>query len=266
MGVTAGPWQPPDVITDEAVGEARQSMRDYHAGAETVDPDHLVDWLVDLCDGKAHGLDAKGLVSRCRALAEGVEDYPSRCFTRDTRKQLRRRFQFVPTDKELIDAIDEIDRADRETARRLMSILDIGPRRERRHDDGEPAHQRSDWTWSKAEAEAHGERLRERKRRENAELAAKIAADTGQPPVPTRAPGESDALFMARLKQHRDGVLDAATADFKRGRFGGLRPLGQFAGQRRSGDPALQARAEAMTARARAEADEREARIEGAAS
>jgi len=244
----------------------RDAMKRFAAGDTPVDPDFLADWLLQLLEGKANGMEYAALVGRCRALAEGVEDYPARCFTKATRKEMRRRFQFVPTDKELIDAVDEIDRRERGKAANVMKMLDIGARAPKRHDDGEPAHQRSDWTWSKAEAEAHGERLRERKRRENAELAAKIAADTGQPPVPTRAPGESDALFMARLKQHRDGVLDAATADFKRGRFGGLRPLGQFAGQRRSGDPALQARAEAMTARARAEADELADRIEGAAS
>src|SRR4029453_3149222 len=158
-----------------------------------------------------------------------------------------------------------LDRADRETARRLMRLLDIGPRRAKRGDDTEPYHQRSDWVWSEAEAKVRGEQIYQQKERERQRDAAKACADSGQPPVPQRAPGESDALFMARLKHHRDAVLDAATADFKAGKFAALRPLSESAAYRQSDNPALKARADAMAARARAEADELAERAEGAA-
>ena len=216
-GLRPGLWKPPTTISTELADEARAAMRDFNADAAPPAGGYLTDWLLDLLDGTAHGMTPDALGARCRALMEGIEDYPRRCFTKATRKVLRRQFSFVPTAKELIDAIDAIDQENREAARRCMAIIDGAAKpKPKREDDDEPWHQRSDFGWSKDAAEEHGRRLRARDAEANRQLAAKMAADRGEQPVPIRQPGESDEMFMARLKQHRDDLLGHATEVMKR--------------------------------------------------
>lgn len=156
---------------------AREVIDRFDAGEMPVDPDHLADWLIQLIEGKAHGMETSGLLARCRALAEGVEDYPARCFTKETRKALRPRFVHVPTDKELIDAIDAIDRADRRTASRCMKILDAAASPAKPDPDAEPWHQRADFKWQyPGHSEEARQAMHEKTRRENRELRVIIEA------------------------------------------------------------------------------------------
>jgi hypothetical protein len=179
-------------------------MADFNAGGKPMSADDLFAWLLPLLKGKAHGMSEEGLAGRCEALLEGIEDYPSRCFTRETRKELRRTLgDFVPTDKELIKAVDAIDQANRTAASRCMKLIDIAAKPIKSDDAEEPWHQRGDFKWTPDDARRHGERLAAKQAAERAADLKRLAELKELPPMPIRQGGESDDMWLARLKEWR---------------------------------------------------------------
>lgn len=277
-GLREEPFKPPEHVPSDWLEGARAFIDDHNAkdkpacdvpGGMRV----LKQWVLELTGGYPHGMPMDALKLRCNALAETIEDFPLWCFTKESRRRAAQTFNFVPSTKELYDFVKTVDAEMRAPARKVMAVLDQAARPAKRRDDDEPAHQRHDWTWSREAAEEHGRRLRAAQAKANRELAAQIAAERNEPPVPTRLPGESDYAFMARLKHHRDEVLNAATKVMMRGGSrqtpaqrdaGRLKPnlpkqiAEAMAEQPEDGRTMLQRRAAAMAQAARVELDDGE--------
>lgn len=218
-----GPWQPPATITEDDVVGARRYLQAFDAEDHPAQLGVIEKWLVSVCGGLNHAMDEGGLRLRMAALASAVDDRPTFCFTGETRRAAQRRFEHVPTAKELIDFFDGVEAEERRDVKRLFALIDIGPRRPgAKRDDRAGPRQRSDFRWSVDEAEKHAEHLREkqdRERRELAEILRRRDAAAGMaeaPLVPARAFGESDLLYVARLAQHARERIDVGERSMRR--------------------------------------------------
>lgn len=174
--VADAPFAVPETIPPAWVNEGQSFLRDFGAkdrpackvpGGLRV----VKQWMLELIGGYPHGMDAKTLHMRGRALVDVVEDFPLWCFTRETRKAAAQTFGFVPGTKEIADFIRSVDDEVRRPRYRIGAILKAAKAGPMKRDD-EPDHQRPDWTWSREAAERHGRYLAEKSRRELAELGA----------------------------------------------------------------------------------------------
>jgi hypothetical protein len=224
--VRAGLWTVPPVISGDDLRDARLYVQAYEYDAVPAGPERVEDWLIALFNGKAHNMTPTSLAARAAAIAEGLEDFPRHCFTRESRKRARRLSDFIPTDKELIDFCELVDREEREVARRMMAILDAGARSAAppRTAPGESPRQSAQWGWSsEAERMDHERYLREKRDRERSELAAIArakAAEAGEelpPPPAPRLAHETDREFVTRMNEPLRKFLDAETEHMRRG-------------------------------------------------
>jgi hypothetical protein len=170
-----GTWSAPKVITDEMLAEHRQWLRAYDAACDVPVPvrDRMRNQFVKrLLSGYSARMSAEDYEVKLRAFEFMLADAPAYCFDDAVLRRTLRHFKkFLPSAGELAEFLEAVQRETREMARRATECCDIAAGK-RKFSDAEPVHQRADWTWSRAEAEAHGERLRIRKQRELAELGA----------------------------------------------------------------------------------------------
>jgi hypothetical protein len=129
------PWQPPARITAADVVGARRWLEAFRMEDGRVQAGVLEQWLASLCAGLNHAMTVDALKLRVKALVFAVADRPSFCFTEDTLRLAQAQFTFVPIAKELIGFAAEIERSERENARRLMTVVDRGVQEPKRSDD-----------------------------------------------------------------------------------------------------------------------------------
>ena len=178
-------------------------------------------WLLAVIGGSAMGKDwsPEDVEMKAMVLKIAVEDRDVRWFTTETIREAWKTFdKWIPAAAELMDFFDTLEANELMMAQRMLAVSDVaarGPKpKERVEGEYYNPTQEPGWTWSRERAERYAHAMRWKKRAELAAL-AKVARE--QPgaqhdhEVPERGPGESDELFMMRLKQHRDRVLDAAT-------------------------------------------------------
>jgi hypothetical protein len=226
-----GNWQPPERVSEADAEAARTWLKNHQAATDERNfrpaPDGVVSkWLgtVISVSARSRDMSQEDVLMKVAALKLMVDDRDVRWFTKETIREAVRTFdKWIPSGSELMDFFDTLEANERMMAQRMLTVSDIaarGPKPKPKREPGEYYNptQEPGWTWSREEAEAYTLKMRELKRAELAEL-AKIARE--QPhaqndhEVPQRGPGESDELFMARLKQHRHAVLDTATKVMK---------------------------------------------------
>lgn len=196
INLVPGKWQPPAKPTAEELAAARLWMQVYDAETATVSAKDLERWITTLVGNMrlASGTGEDDLEMRIRMLSIAVDERAAKHFSKDALKLAWKKFgDFIPTASQLMEFFDELESLERTQAQRLMAVLDAG------HKTPPPRAAAVDIDESM--------RLnRERQDRERRALAAIAEAKYGKmPPMPERAPGESDELFMARLKEWRNG-------------------------------------------------------------
>lgn len=187
-----GRWEPPATITADMVVEANRWREQHNQRSGWVQQGVLKQWMAILISGSARRqADDVDDVARLSALMFAVEEHPSFCFTKGTLREAQRRFKFLPTPAELLEFADAIVAAETQKADRLWKIVEAGVRTGGRVMDNGDLSTRLN---------------RERQDLERRHLAAIADAKYGKmPPMPQRQLGENDAMFLARLKEWRNG-------------------------------------------------------------
>jgi hypothetical protein len=128
MTVIERPWQPPERVTADDVVGARRWLQAFSAEDGRVQDGVLKHWLFNLAAGLNHTMDPDALKLRINALAFSLAERPSFVFTADSLRDAQKTFAFVPTAYELLHWCEAYEQAERETARRLILIVDRGVR------------------------------------------------------------------------------------------------------------------------------------------
>jgi hypothetical protein len=194
INLVPGIWEPPPQVTEDDLASARVWLHAYETETATVTPTECKKWLALLINGVIKGsvYSERDLDLKVCTLAAAIDDRKAKHFV-DTLKPAWARFNYIPSAHELMVFFDELEAAERAEAQNLMAILDGGVKGA----SARPGPQDKNFTWSKAEAEAHGRRLYEEKAKERAEMMRALGA---QPmPVPPRASDEDEKAYVKRL-------------------------------------------------------------------
>lgn len=195
INLVPGVWKPPEHVSAEWAAAARLWTQAYDVEPVPVSPRDLQRWLTALLGNlaKAGGAGRDEIDMRVKLLAVAVDDRAAKHFSKDALKLAWERFQFTPTAHELMGFFDEMESNERIQAQRLMAVLDAGAK---------PPPPKA----PAMDVDESMRRHREKRELERRALAAIVEAKYGKmPPSPIRQPGETDALFLARLKDWRNG-------------------------------------------------------------
>jgi hypothetical protein len=195
INLVPGIWEPPTVVTEDDLASARVWLHAYETEKATVAETDCKKWLATLVNGVVKGMaySERDLDLKICTLAAAIDDRAAKHFGKDALKLAWARFNYIPSAHELMGFFDDLEAAERAEAQNLMKILDGGVKGAA----SRPSPQDRNFTWSKAEAEAHGRRLYEEKAKECAEMMRILGAD--QHPVPPRASDEDEKAYVKQL-------------------------------------------------------------------
>jgi hypothetical protein len=200
-----GPWIKPDWVDGRDQAEARAALPAFEHLAGPVPEQAMVDFLNFIWVTTKHSseLTWQGV---CVAYPRVLRQFPAYCWRPDKLDLVPHAFPtWFPTAGELAAFLmpDKIWLEEEIAGLRGVAEANTRARPRRR-------------PWDEGGEEDATRVLREKGDRERKEMARIAAEKYGDPPVPERGPGESDDLFLARLKQHRAEVEKRATREMKR--------------------------------------------------
>lgn len=160
---TRAVWSLPNKITEEMLVAATERQVMLTEMLEPAGAERVMLWLVKLGTVCAAPTSGEAAADKVKILASILEDEPVGAFTKGSFKRAVEQFKWFPEGKILLEFVRAETGRIKTELMRLGMILDAGVR------DVPPKPK-----WSKEAAEAHTEKLRQRKDQERRELAQAV--------------------------------------------------------------------------------------------
>ena len=211
--VVKGIWREPKTISPEDVAECHRFLRAHDAATKVPPPrcdDMLEQWLLKLLGGLSTRMSEGEVKMKLNAYSFILAGLPAYCYDDQSLSIAMMKFRkFIPAAGDLREHLNDYVADTNIKVQRALRLSDLGARKHTPAEGENPA-QDPDWQgWrgGKNEAEAYGEKLRAKQRRDLAELAAlKQVSDE-----PKQKADEGDKAFVARLCEWNRQRLDAVT-------------------------------------------------------